>query len=83
MVLVAVGVALLMAVFNHSYVKVYDQPLGQVMLLVVAGLYAAGFFWLRKLANFDAPERLLSEPLGTGLSTAPETVAAWRGGGGS
>jgi Flp pilus assembly protein TadB len=82
-VLVAVGVALLMAVFNHSYVKIYDQPLGQVMLLVVAGLYAAGFFWLRKLAHFDAPERLLSEPLGTGLNTAPETVAAWRGGGGS
>ena len=82
-VLVAIGVALLMAVFNHSYVKVYDQPLGQVVLIVVAGLYAAGFFWLRKLAHFDAPERLLSEPLGAGLNTAPETVAAWRGGGGS
>ncbi len=82
-VLVAIGVALLMAVFNHSYVKVYDQPLGQVVLIVVAGLYAAGFFWLRKLARFDAPERLLSEPLGTGapLTSAPETVAAWRGGG--
>jgi hypothetical protein len=81
-VLVAIGVALLMAVFNHSYVKVYDQPLGQVVLIVVAGLYAAGFFWLRKLAHFDAPERLLSEPLGTGhLAGAPETVAAWRGGG--
>ena len=82
-VLVAIGVALLMAVFNHSYVRVYDQPLGQVVLIVVAGLYAAGFFWLRKLAHFDAPERLLSEPLGIGLNTAPETVAAWRGGGGS
>jgi Flp pilus assembly protein TadB len=81
-VLVAIGVALLMAVFNHSYVKVYDQPLGQVVLIVVAGLYAAGFFWLRKLARFDAPERLLSEPLGTGaVTSAPETVAAWRGGG--
>jgi Flp pilus assembly protein TadB len=81
-VLVAIGVALLMAVFNHSYVKVYDQPLGQVVLIVVAGLYAAGFFWLRKLAHFDAPERLLSEPLGTGhVTSAPETVAAWRGGG--
>jgi Flp pilus assembly protein TadB len=81
-VLVAIGVALLMAVFNHSYVKVYDQPLGQVVLIVVAALYAAGFFWLRKLARFDAPERLLSEPLGTGaVTSAPETVAAWRGGG--
>jgi hypothetical protein len=49
---------------------------------VVAGFYAAGFFWMRKLAHFDAPERLLSEPLGTvTLATAPETVASWRGGG--
>jgi hypothetical protein len=81
-VLVAIGVALAMALFNHSYVKVYDQPLGQVVLIVVAGFYAAGFFWMRKLAHFDTPERLLSEPLGTvALNTAPETVASWRGGG--
>ena len=81
-VLVAIGVALAMAVFNHGYVKVYDQPLGQVVLVVVAGFYAAGFFWMRKLARFDSPERLLSEPLTTGAAvSAPETVAAWRGGG--
>jgi hypothetical protein len=70
-----------MAVFNHSYVKIYDQPVGQVVLLVVAAFYAAGFFWMRKLARFDTAERLLSEPLGTvTLNSAPETVAAWRGG---
>jgi Flp pilus assembly protein TadB len=81
-VLVAIGVALAMALFNHSYVKVYDQPLGQVVLIVVAGFYAAGFFWMRKLAHFDTPERLLAEPLGPGpLASAPETVASWRGGG--
>ena len=81
-VLVAVSVALLLGVFNHSYVSIYDQPLGQFVLLVVAGFYAAGFFWLRKLARFDAPERLLAEPLVAGAGvTAPETVAAWRGDG--
>jgi Flp pilus assembly protein TadB len=79
-VLVAVAVALLLAVFNHGYVQIYDGALGQAVLLVVAALYAAGFFWLRKLAHFDAPGRLLAEP-GAGLPTeAPETVAAWRGG---
>lgn len=78
-VLVAVAVALLLGVFNHSYVSVYDQPLGQIVLVVVAGFYAAGFFWLRKLARFDAPERLLAEPLAGGAAvSAPETVAAWR-----
>jgi Flp pilus assembly protein TadB len=78
-VLVAVAVALLLGVFNHSYVSVYDQPLGQIVLVVVAGFYAAGFFWLRKLARFDAPERLLAGPLvGGAAAGAPETVAAWR-----
>jgi Flp pilus assembly protein TadB len=79
-VLVAVAVALLLGVFNHSYVKVYDGPLGQAVLIVVAALYAAGFFWLRRLARFDAPERLLAEPAASVPAEAPETVAAWRGG---
>ena len=52
------------------------------MLIVVAAFYAAGFFWMRKLARFDSPERLLSGPLGHArCSQAPETVAGWRGGG--
>jgi Flp pilus assembly protein TadB len=79
-VLVAVAVALLLGVFNHSYVRVYDGPLGQAVLVVVAALYAAGFFWLRKLARFDAPERLLADPAAGLAAEAPETVAAWRGG---
>ena len=81
-VLVAVAVALLLGVFNHSYVQVYDSPLGQTVLIVVAALYAAGFFWMRRLARFDSPERLLA---GSGApwmpAETPETVAAWRGGG--
>jgi Flp pilus assembly protein TadB len=79
-VLVAVAVALLLGVFNHSYVQVYDGALGQAVLVVVAALYAAGFFWLRKLARFDAPERLLADPAAGLAAEAPETVAAWRGG---
>ncbi len=79
-VIVAVAVALLLGVFNHSYVQVYDGALGQLVLIVVGAFYAAGFFWLRKLARFDAPERLLGEPLMAGVpAEAPETVAAWRG----
>lgn len=79
-VLVAVAVALLLGVFNHSYVQVYDGALGQAVLVVVAALYAAGFFWLRKLARFDVPERLLADPAAGLAADAPETVAAWRGG---
>jgi Flp pilus assembly protein TadB len=79
-VLVAVAVALLLGVFNHSYVQVYDGALGQAVLVVVAALYAAGFFWLRRLARFDAPERLLADPAASLAAEGPETVAAWRGG---
>ena len=62
MVLVSVGLALGLAVLNPGYVHVYDSPLGQLVLVVVVALYAAGFIWMRKLATFDAPERLLTGP---------------------
>ena len=58
-VLVSVGLALGLAVLNPGYVHVYDSPLGQLVLVVVVALYAAGFMWMRRLATFEAPERLL------------------------
>jgi Flp pilus assembly protein TadB len=65
---IAVGLAVGLAVFNHGYVKVYDSPLGQVVLVFVGLLYAAGFYWLRKLANFDLPERLFAGPADGGAT---------------
>lgn len=46
-------------IFNPTYVEPYGTPLGQVMLLVVLAFFAAGIFWLRRLARFEAPERFL------------------------
>ena len=89
-VLVSVGLALGLALLNPGYVHVYDSPLGQLVLVVVVALYAAGFIWMRRLATFDAPERLLTGappvlPAGpgtAGLPTAgPETVSPARGSG--
>jgi len=65
---IAVGLAVGLAIFNHAYVKVYDSPLGQVVLVFVGVLYAAGFYWLRKLANFDTPERLFAGPADGGAT---------------
>ena len=65
---IAVGLAVGMALFNHAYVKVYDSPLGQVVLIFIGCLYAVGFFWLRKLANFDSPERLFAGPVDGGIT---------------
>ncbi|MGH3168228.1 MAG: type II secretion system F family protein [Trebonia sp.] len=67
---ISVGLALGMAIFNHSYVHVYDSPVGQLVLVFIVVLYAVGFLWLRKLANFDSPERLFAVP--SSASAGPE-----------
>jgi Flp pilus assembly protein TadB len=81
-VAIAVGLAVGLAVFNHGYVHVYDSPLGQLVLLIVVALYAAGFFWLRKLANFETPERLFGAPAGAGSAAPadmPSGAGSWQG----
>ncbi|MDX6744534.1 type II secretion system F family protein [Actinocorallia sp. A-T 12471] len=66
----SVGFALLVSVFNPSYVAPYNSVTGQLVLGLIVGLYALGFFWLRRLAKFQAPERLLgateAEPVDAG-----------------
>jgi hypothetical protein len=57
---VSVGLALGLAVFDHSFLAPYDGLTGQLVLAVVAAVYAGGVLWLRKLAHFAEPERLLS-----------------------
>ena len=61
--------ALGLALFNHAYVQVYDSVTGQLVLCVVVGLYAAGIVWMRALARFPVPERLLAGP---GSMVTPE-----------
>lgn len=79
---VSVGTALLLAVFNRSYVKMYDSFIGQLVLAIVVGLFALGFIWLRRLAKYDMPERFLTsaESERPGVpAEVPETVARWQG----
>ncbi|MBP2704728.1 type II secretion system F family protein [Microbispora sp. RL4-1S] len=83
---IVVGTALtfagLLVVFNRSYVEEYDSLLGQAVLVVVAGLFGAGFAWMRRLARFDKPARILApyhRPAGTpgpaDASTTAHTTA--------
>jgi len=74
---ISVGLALGLAVFNHAYVQVYDSVTGQLVLGVVTGLYAAGIVWMRALARFPVPERLLAGSESTVTPELPETMAAW------
>ncbi len=45
---------------NPGYVEPYRYPAGQVVLAGILGLFALGFGWLRRLAEFDAPSRFLA-----------------------
>ncbi|MEZ0107330.1 Flp pilus assembly protein TadB [Catenulispora sp. EB89] len=56
---VSVAVVLGLAVFNKSFVQPYSTATGQLVLLGVIALFAAGFFWLRKLSSIETPARFL------------------------
>jgi Flp pilus assembly protein TadB len=86
-VLMAVG----LAVLDHAFLQPYDSAFGQLVLAVIVGIYALGIIWLRKLARFDMPQRLLGTASAAGPAAPappsapagePETVAAWRAGNG-
>ncbi|MEU5259750.1 type II secretion system F family protein [Amycolatopsis sp. NPDC021455] len=52
----AVGVV----VFNRGYLTAYDSALGQAVLLVIGGLFGAGFGWLVRVASGRGDSRVLS-----------------------
>jgi hypothetical protein len=45
---------------RHSYSAPFDTFVGQVAMGVVVLLYAAGFFWIHRLATPEPQPRLLS-----------------------
>ncbi|GLW65794.1 hypothetical protein Arub01_40380 [Actinomadura rubrobrunea] len=83
---VSVGTALGLAIFNHDYVRPYDDFLGQLVLTLVIALYAAGFLWLRRLARHEMPARFLTRARTAQPGVpgeVPTTVASWQAGGSS
>jgi len=53
------GITLGLAIFDKSMLDKYDSTVGQLVLACVCAVYALGIIWLRRLANFEQPERLL------------------------
>jgi len=58
-VAVTLGMASVLILFNRAYVSPYRTFEGQLMLIVVIGMFAAGVIWLRRLSGVEAPERFL------------------------
>jgi Flp pilus assembly protein TadB len=50
------------AMLNRSYSAPYGTFLGEIVLGLVAGLYAAGLAWLHHLGSIPAPGRFLNQP---------------------
>ncbi|MGX7828991.1 type II secretion system F family protein [Actinokineospora sp. 24-640] len=61
---VIVGTTLAFAVavvlLNRSYMGAYDSAAGQIVLLGIGALFAAGFAWLNRIARVAQPDRFLS-----------------------
>jgi Flp pilus assembly protein TadB len=80
-VAVSVGMAVGLAVLDHAFLSPYDGVSGQFVLVIIGAIYAAGILWLRRLATFESPQRLLgTASSGTVPAAEPEAVAAGRGG---
>jgi protein-S-isoprenylcysteine O-methyltransferase Ste14 len=61
-VVITIGMAVGMAMFNPNYVAPYQSVEGQLVLAVVVMLFAAAFWWIRALADFEKPTRFLATP---------------------
>jgi Flp pilus assembly protein TadB len=78
-VCVSVGMALGLAMLDRAFLAPYNDLLGQLVLTVVVGIYAAGIGWLRRLARFEAPQRLLTT-VWQGVPAEAASAAAGHGG---
>ncbi|MGI9093620.1 MAG: type II secretion system F family protein [Mycobacteriales bacterium] len=61
-IIVAVSAVVILGVtvLSPNYVSAYNDLVGQLILLVVFGLFTVGLLWLRGLAAYEVPERFLT-----------------------
>ena len=55
---VAGGITLL----SRDYLTPYDNPIGQLVLLLVVGGFFGGFAWIRSVSRVELPARMLARP---------------------
>ncbi|GAA1119153.1 type II secretion system F family protein [Kitasatospora arboriphila] len=54
------AMALALVLLNRPYLQPFDSATGQLVLLLIAGLFGAAFAWLGRIARFTEPARLLA-----------------------
>jgi hypothetical protein len=60
-----------LALFNRGYLAPYDTAVGQLVLLLVGGVFAIAFVWLSRMTRPASVERFLNES--PGLTTPERT----------
>jgi Flp pilus assembly protein TadB len=58
----AIGFAGFLSVFSRQYMAPYSTVTGQLVLVLVVGIFIAGLIWMRQLANVRQHERFLVGP---------------------
>lgn len=77
----SVAIILLLATTNAQYLEPYGSLTGQLVLVVVAGFFGAGFMWMKRLSGVDMPARFLAaRPAPAGDPRAASPAAARTGG---
>jgi Flp pilus assembly protein TadB len=76
---VSVGMAIGLAFLDRSFLAPYSSPFGQLVLALIACLYGLGIWWLRKLAKFESPQRMLGDT----VASANAAAGSLAGGGAS
>jgi Flp pilus assembly protein TadB len=56
-----VGFVGLLTLANREYLAAFDTPTGQLVLLTIGALFAAGFAWLSRIAEETPPARLFAQ----------------------
>lgn len=61
-VIVTAALAVFLTVFGRGYVAAYNSVAGQLVLAVVAAVFAGGFFWMRRLSSPPPRPAVLAYP---------------------
>ena len=61
-VAVTIAIGVFLVVFSGPYIAPYGTPAGQVALAVVVGIFAAAFWWMRKLSTQQPVAPFLARP---------------------
>ena len=70
-ILFSVAFAAGLMLLNRSYLTPYNDPLGQLVLVLVGLCFGGAFWWLSQMSRVEPPERFLTAPSVGALSGGP------------